>query len=86
MDNKEEFLKKLYANEAMQAALNQVESSKESNQIKACINEVVGKFYDSITAAYAPIQKNPDIFKNMVTEEESSLIKNEESIKVTKDK
>lgn len=86
MDNKEEFLKKLYANEAMQAALNQVESSKESNQIKACIDEVVGKFYDSITAAYAPIQKNPDIFKNMVTEEESSLIKNEESIKVTKDK
>ena len=70
----------------MQAALNQVESSKESNQIKACIDEVVGKFYDSITAAYAPIQKNPDIFKNMVTEEESSLIKNEESIKVTKDK
>jgi hypothetical protein len=86
MDNKEEFLKKLYANEAMLAAFNQVQSSKESNQIKACIDEVVGKFYDSITAAYAPIQKNPDIFKNMVTEEESSLIKNEESIKVTKDK
>ena len=86
MINKEEFLKSLYSHEAMKSAFGQVKSSKETNQIKACIDEVIGKFYDSVAAAYAPVQKNPDMFKNVVTEEESSLINNEETIKVTKDK
>jgi len=86
MINKQDFLKTLYSNEAIKIAFEQVKTDKEVRQIKACVDEIIGKFYDSVVEAYAPIQKNPEIFKNMATNEESSLINNDEKIKITKDK
>jgi len=83
---KEDFFKQLYSSQAMKTAFKQVKSQKEANQIKACVDEILGKFYESVFNAYVPVQNNSDLIKKMVEEEESSLISNEETIKVTKDK
>lgn len=88
MIDKQEFFKLLYKNAALNAALQQLKTEKEKNQIKACIDDVVGKLYDSVMGVYVPVQNNTELIKNISKEESSESLnqklRNEDSENITK--
>jgi len=86
MINKEDFLKMVHGNDAVKTAVLQLKTQKEQNQIRACIDEVIGKLYDGIVSVYVPVQNNTDVIKKMAEEESSELISNTEPEKAIKDK
>lgn len=83
--NKQEFFKLLYENEALKSAMKQVKTEKEMRTTKAAIEEIVGQFYDSIMSTVTAVQKDPASFKKAVTEHETGLINEEDSVKKTED-
>lgn len=74
MINKQDFLKTIYDNDAMKAAMSQLKTKSELESTKAIVEEVLGEFYDHVFSIASYAQINAEDIKKAVIEKDKNVI------------
>jgi len=75
--SKKQFLEKIYEDLAVQQVLKQSKSDKEIRAARAAVDELLGNFFDNIVNASASVQKDAEVIKKTLLENDDQIISNE---------